>query len=249
MIASNIDTVFLVSGLDRDFNPRRIERYLTLVYDSGAMPVIILNKSDLCSDPEEKRLEVESIAMGVPIFIMNAQNHGEIDAVKSYLMPGYTSTFLGSSGVGKSTIINGLLGSERQKVNMVSDHVGKGQHTTTTRELILLPNGGMVVDTPGMRELQLFESKKGLDTAFEDLEQLAEQCRFFDCNHQSEPGCAVREAINDGSIDSERVENYFKLKKELFYNSERQTKSSRVIEKEKWRSIKIEYRKHLKNKR
>ena len=248
VIAANIDTVFLVSGLDRDFNLRRIERYLTLVYESGAMPVILLNKMDLCPDPEQKRLDVESIALGVPIFMINAQNQEELAPVKNYLLPGYTATFLGSSGVGKSTIINGLLGSERQQVNRVSDHVGKGQHTTTSRELIVLPGSGMVVDTPGMRELQLIDSQVGLNTAFEDLEQLAEQCRFLDCSHQAEPGCAVQQAINEGLINSERVASYFKLKKELFYTSERQSKSNRTIEKEKWRQIKIQFRREQKKK-
>ena len=180
---------------------------------------------------------------------MNAQNPQEIDAIKNYLMPGYTATFLGSSGVGKSTIINGLLGTQRQRVNAVSEHVGKGQHTTTTRELIVLDEGGMVVDTPGMRELQLFDSNDGLESAFEDLERLAQQCRFSNCSHQSEPGCAVQEAIRQGTVDSERVTNYFKLKKELFYNSERQTKSSGTIEKEKWKKIKIQQRRILKSKK
>ncbi|MBU2515850.1 ribosome small subunit-dependent GTPase A [bacterium] len=239
VMAANIDTVFIVSGLDRDFNLRRIERYLTLVYNSQAMPVIILNKSDLCPNPEEKRVQVESIALGVPVHLISAHEPGGVDSIKNYLLPGYTATLLGSSGVGKSTIINALIGAERQKVRTISKHVGKGTHTTTSRELIYLPDGGMIVDNPGVREIQLFDSEEGFGAAFDDVERLALNCRFSNCSHTFEPGCAVQEAIEDGHIDSGRLQNYQKLKKELHYDSERQVKSSNRIEKEKWKKIKI----------
>ncbi len=248
VMAANIDTVFIVSGLDRDFNLRRIERYLTLVYNSRAMPVIILNKADLCSHPEEKRLEVESIAIGVPVIIMSADKPGEVDSIKNYLLPGYTTTLLGSSGVGKSTIINSLIGAEKQRVHSISKQVGKGMHTTTTRELILLPEGGMIVDTPGMRELQLFDSGEGFDTAFDDVERLSLNCRFSNCSHTFEPGCAVQDAIENGELDSGRFQNYQKLQKELHYDSERQVKNSRLIEKEKWKKIRIIQKKMKKHK-
>ncbi len=239
VMAANVDTVFIVSGLDRDFNPRRIERYLTLVYDSHAMPVVLLNKADLCGDAEDKRFEIESIAIGAPVLLISARSDDCIDVIRPYLMPGYTAALLGSSGVGKSTLINALLGRERQKVKSVSEAVGKGTHTTTHRELILLPEGGMIIDTPGMRELQLQDFDEGLDVTFEDIEQLATCCRFSDCGHDSEPGCAVIEAIEQGDLDPDRLQSYLKLKREISYYDDRETKSSRVIEKEKWKKIRI----------
>jgi ribosome biogenesis GTPase / thiamine phosphate phosphatase len=239
VMVANVDTVFIVSGLDRDFNPRRIERYLTLVYESQAMPVIVLNKADLCDDPEEKRFEIESIAVGVPVLLISAQSDECVAMIRPYLMPGYTAALLGSSGVGKSTLINALIGTDRQKVRSISEQVGKGTHTTTNRELILLPGGGMIIDTPGMRELQLQDCEEGLESSFNEIDQLASRCRFSDCSHVSEPGCAVIKAISDGTIDSARLENYLKLRKEMHYLSERETKSSKTIEKEKWKKIKI----------
>lgn len=247
-MVANIDLIFIVSGLDRDYNLRRIERYLTMVYDSQAMPVIILNKADLCSDPEEKRTEVESIAIGVPIIILSAEKEEDaVEPIRSYLLPGYTATLLGSSGVGKSTIINALLGSDRQKVHAVSSQVGKGMHTTTNRELIQLSGGGMIIDTPGMRELQLVDSDDGFDMAFEDIDQYALNCRFSDCSHTSEPGCAVREAIEEGKMDEARLKNYMKLKKEIQYDLDKQYKSSNRIEREKWKKIKLMARKQIKH--
>jgi len=243
VIAANIDTVFIVTGMDRDFNLRRIERYLALVYSSGAIPVIILNKRDLCEDPESYLQEVESIAVGVAIHMVSALNTEDIMLLQGYFYEGQTVTLLGSSGVGKSTLTNALLGVERQKVQSVSMSVGKGVHTTTTRELILVPGGGMLIDTPGMRELQLYDAASGIETTFEDIETLASQCRFTDCRHENEPGCKVMEGLKDGTIDENRFQNFLKLQKELHYFSERESKSSRTIEKEKWREIKINYRK------
>lgn len=238
IIAANIDTVFIVTGLDRDFNLRRIERYLTLVYSSGATPIIILNKMDLCEDPEKYRYEVQMIAIGVSVHMVSAHNAEDVDLLRGYLYEGQTITLLGSSGVGKSTLTNSLLGTERQKVQSISVSVGKGVHTTTSRELIALPDGGMLIDTPGMRELQLYDDASGLDVTFEDIELLAEQCRFSDCRHENEPGCKVLTALEDGTLDQGRFQNYIKLKKELHYVSERQVKSARTIEQEKWKDIK-----------
>jgi ribosome biogenesis GTPase len=236
-IASNVDTVFIVSGLDRDFNLRRIERYLTLAYNSGATPVIVLNKADLCDDIDEYLFEVESIAFGVPVHSLSATDGQGIDALKDYVKPGKTIALLGSSGVGKSTIINSLLGYKRQKVNTISDHVNKGQHTTTSRELILLPGGGLIMDNPGMRELQLWGSEDDLKGTFEDIEELALSCRFTDCQHENEPGCAVRRAIQRGQLDRDRLQSYRKLKKELEYVEDRQHHSANYIERKKWKHI------------
>ncbi len=238
VMASNIDTVFVVSGLDRDFNLRRIERYLTLVYSSGAAPVIVLNKADLCEDPEERQHQVESIAIGVPVHVGCAHDPADVGPLRGYLYSGQTVTLLGSSGAGKSTLTNALLGTDRQKVRSVSKSVGKGTHTTTSRELIILPDGGMLIDTPGMREIQLYDDAQGLETTFEDIEMLAKQCHFSDCSHENEPGCRVLAALEDGTIDEARLQSFFKLRKELFYISERQVKSSGTIEKERWKDIK-----------
>lgn len=215
VIAANVDTVFIVSGLDRDFNLRRIERYLTLVAGSGAAAVILLNKADLCPDAEECLKQVGEIAGDVPIHLLSALDRPQLEVLHGYLLPGRTLAFLGSSGVGKSTIINGLLGEERQKVASVSAAVGKGRHTTTHRELFVLPGGGVLMDNPGMRELHLWGEAEDLSESFADIEALALQCRFSDCAHQSEPGCAVREAQQAGTLEPGRLESYRKLKKEL----------------------------------
>ncbi len=249
VLAANVDTVFLVSGLDREFNLRRIERYLTLVYNSGATPVIVLNKAELCDDIETCLFDVESIAFGVPAHPVSAKGQQGLDALREYLQPGKTITLLGSSGVGKSTLINALLGYERQQVNEISSHVNKGQHTTTSRELILLPEGGLLIDNPGMRELQLWGDESNLRSSFEDIEALALQCRFSDCQHHTEPGCAVQEAVQAGDLDSERLQSYLKLKREFEFLEKRQDQSADYIEKQKWRQIRKAYRQQTKQDR
>lgn len=237
VIAANIDTIFIVTGLDRDYNLRRIERYLTLVYDSGASPVIVLNKKDLCPDPDLRKWEVESVAMGVPIHVISARDKDDVDRLRPHIKPERIVALLGSSGVGKSTLINGLLGEERQKVNAVSARVDKGVHTTTVRELISLPQGGMIMDNPGMREIQLWVDDEMVSAVFEDIESIASACRFHDCTHENEPGCAVRQAIETGSLDPKRMKSYLKLKKEVHFLEERRGKSPDRIEKEKWKDI------------
>lgn len=215
VIAANVDLVLIVSGLDRDFNLRRIERYLTLVSGSGAEAIIVLNKADLCADPQGCLAQVREIAPEVPIHLFSALDTQQLESLHPHLTYGQTLAFLGSSGVGKSTIINGLLGEQRQKIGAVSDAVGKGRHTTTHRELFVLPQGGILMDNPGMRELHLWGEEEDLAGSFADIEELALQCRFSDCGHKSEPGCAVLGARDSGELPTERLTSYLKLKEEL----------------------------------
>ncbi len=215
VIAANVDVVLIVSGLDRDFNLRRIERYLTLVGSSGAEAVLLLNKTDLCPDPQSCKEQVTEIAPTTPIHLCMARESEQLECLLTYLQPGKTVALLGSSGVGKSTIINGLLGEQRQKVAEVSETVGKGRHTTTHRELFLLSNGGILMDNPGMRELHLWGEEEDLSESFSDIEELALACRFNDCRHRVEPGCAVRAAIELDRLSQERLDSYHKLKDEL----------------------------------
>lgn len=227
VVAANVDTVFLVSGLDTDFNLRRIERYLTTAWDSGATPVIVLNKRDLCPDIEAVVTQVESIALGTPILAISASDGANIEALTACLGPGKTAVLLGSSGVGKSTIINRLLGAERQATAPVREADSHGRHTTAHRELIALPGGGLLIDTPGMRELQLWADEESLAHAFGDIEKLAAGCRFKDCRHEEEPGCAVRRAVEDGALERGRLESYLKQRRELEQLALKQDKRSR----------------------
>ena len=215
VIAANVDTVFLVSGLDGDFNLRRIERALVAVWDTGARPVVVLTKSDLSKDVAEKVQAVEAIAAGVAVHAVSAREGVGIDALAPYRKRGSTIALLGSSGVGKSTLVNRLLGWDRQDTGGVREHDSRGRHTTTKRELIVLPEGGVLVDTPGLRELQLWEGEGGLDAVFADVTAGEGSCRFRDCSHTEEPGCAVRAAWAAGGVTPERVESYRKLQKEL----------------------------------
>ncbi|MCA9740693.1 MAG: ribosome small subunit-dependent GTPase A [Deferribacteres bacterium] len=217
ILASNIETAFLVSGLDHDFNPRRLERFLTLTWDSGASPVILLNKTDICDDLEAKMAKIEEIAINAPIIPLSAENDEDLSALSEFLQNGETVVLLGSSGVGKSTIINRLLGKNVQAVQEVREDDSRGRHTTTHRELFVLDNGAMIIDTPGLREIQLWDSGDGLQETFEDVEELAANCRFRDCKHQNEPGCEVKKALLNGELSRERYESYQKLQKELAY--------------------------------
>lgn len=214
VIAANVDTAFLVSALDGDFNPRRMERYLAQGWASGARPVILLNKADACADARDKAAEMERVRLGTTVLIISAKTGEGFRELEKFLTPGQTLVLLGSSGVGKSTIANRLLGKAVQGVQPVREGDGRGRHTTTTRELLALPGGALLMDTPGLRELQLWDAADGVSEAFRDIDRLAVQCRFSDCGHETEPGCAVETALSAGTLDQARVENWRKLLRE-----------------------------------
>jgi len=237
IVAANIDTVFLVMGLDGDYNLRRMERYLVVAWESGAAPVILLNKVDLCNDIAAVIQEVDSIALGVPVIVVSALNDQGLGELLAHIKKGTTGALLGSSGVGKSTIINHLLGQDLQKTHEVRENDDRGRHTTSRRELILLPFGGLLMDTPGMRELQFWGGEEGIKDAFDDIAALAQQCRFRDCQHGVEPDCVVRQAIVDGTLAADRFESYLKLQKEIAYLRRKEDKAAELLEKERWRKI------------
>jgi ribosome biogenesis GTPase len=227
VIAANIDTVFICMSLNLDFSPRRVERYLTIAWDSMAAPVIVLTKSDLCGDLPRKLAEIAAAARGVDTAVCSTERPDGLDEVKAHIHPGATIAFIGSSGVGKSTLINRLAGAELLATGEIRADDDKGRHTTSHRQLVLLPDGGIVIDTPGMRELQIYSGD--LSRTFEDIEELAARCRFGDCSHTAEPGCAVRSAIEDGTLDEKRLESYRKLTREMSYDG----MNSRQLENEK----------------
>ncbi|MBE5778483.1 MAG: ribosome small subunit-dependent GTPase A [Clostridiales bacterium] len=215
-VAANIDTLFLCMSINNDFNLRRLERYLSAAWSSGAEPVVVLTKADLCDDPRLKMLEVESIASGATILLTSSLADDGVAQLLPRLTPGRTVAFLGSSGVGKSTLINRLLGEELLQTGGLRND-DKGHHTTTHREMFMLPSGAMVIDTPGMRELGMWDSSEGISSTFADIEELFSSCRFRDCTHQSEPGCAVKASLQSGALSQDRWQSYQRLMKENAY--------------------------------
>ena len=234
IIAANIDIIFIVTSLNHDFNPRRLERYLTIAWDSGAKPIIILNKSDLSNDIDKYIKEVEEIAFNTPYIVSSCVNQSGLEEIKEKIKPDKTAVLIGSSGVGKSSIINYLLDNEKQDVKTIREDDDKGRHTTTNRELFIIPSGGVIIDTPGMREIQLWVNKDSLGQVFNEIESLAKNCKFNDCSHTHEPGCAVKKAVKENILSEERLENYFKMQREIEYQKLKEKYSANRAEKIKW---------------
>jgi ribosome biogenesis GTPase len=236
VLAANVDLAFIVCGLDGDFNIRRIERYLAIAHEGGVEPVVVLNKADVCDDPVGRRREAEAVARSTRVLVVSARGGAGIEEIEAMMPPDATAVLLGSSGAGKSSILNRLLGGERQRTGDVRESDSRGRHTTTNRELIALPGGAFVIDSPGLREIQLLVSENTLEIVFDEIATLAADCRFGDCTHTAEPGCAVREAA-----DADRLESFHKLQREAARFHGEQT------EKQRWRSIHKEVKRFYKD--
>jgi len=237
VIAANIDTVLVVTGLDGDFNLRRLERYFATARASRAQCAILLNKADLCEDLDARIHDVRAIAPGADVVTISALHGDGIDALRPYLVPGETVAFVGSSGAGKSTLINRLLGRERQATGAVRETDSRGRHTTTHRELLETPSGALLIDTPGLRQLQPWAGEDDVDGAFPDIEELAGECRYRDCAHVGEEGCAVQAAIDNGSLEFDRFSNYRKMRKEAAYLDRQLDIRAQLDQKAKWKKI------------
>jgi ribosome biogenesis GTPase len=245
VLAANVDIAFLVAGLDGDFNPRRLERYLAVAWSSGVRPVIVLNKADIAIDLEGRLLAIASIAPTVPVVVLSALTGDHLADLAPYLTEGTVAVVLGSSGVGKSTMVNALLGDSRQITAAVRADDSRGRHTTTHRELFALPGGAFLIDTPGIRALEVAGADEGVDLAFDDIAQLAGLCRFSDCRHGDEPGCAVRAALDDGRLSRDRLERHRKLERELAHAERKGDWRARTAEANRWKVIHRSVARHM----
>jgi ribosome biogenesis GTPase len=245
IMAANIDLIFVVASLNRELNLRRLERYLAVAWESGAMPVLVLNKADLAENRDARLVEVRDVAPGVEVYETSAITGEGIEALNVALKYGQTAVFVGSSGVGKSSLVNCLLGGEAQAVSHIRSD-DKGRHTTTSRQMLIAPGGAVIIDTPGIRELSLWEAGEGLGQAFSDVEDLAEGCDFRDCTHTSEPGCAVKGALRSGGLDRKRLESYRKLQREQTFIESKKDDRLRSEQKKKWKQIHMDNRRRMK---
>lgn len=237
LIAVNVDIVFLVTSMNDDFNIRRLERYLVAAYDSGATPVIVLTKADLSDEPQVFIDQARDIAFGTEVVAVSSKTGDGIDQVIALLKDGKTAALLGSSGVGKSSLVNAICGDQTMTVQTIREDDAKGRHTTTHRELIALPAGGVLIDTPGMREFQLWNDSESVEGSFSDIEALSESCKFNDCSHKTEPGCAIQQALVDGSLAEDRFASYLKLQREIAYLDRKTDAQAQVAERKRWKAL------------
>jgi ribosome biogenesis GTPase / thiamine phosphate phosphatase len=237
VLAANVDVAFVVAAAT-DVNARRIERYLTIAWQSGAVPVVLLTKADVAESPDVLRAELEAVSMGTPVLVTSSVTGVGMDEITRRLQPALTGVLLGPSGTGKSTLINRIVGTDLMRTRLIH-RSGEGRHMTSHRQLVQLPGGGMIIDTPGLREAQLWEGEDGLGNLFDDIEELALRCRFPDCAHNTEPGCAIKAALADGSLDAARLESYRKLQRELRAIAAKSDARIRIEERRKWKLIAV----------
>ena len=248
IMASNVDIALLVAGLDNDFNLRRIERYLAVAWSSEVTPIVVLNKSDLADDVDGRLVAVDAIAPGVTTIAVSARTGAGLDELRAHLPPGTTAAILGSSGVGKSTLVNALLGEDRQATGDVRESDSRGRHTTTHRELFELPDGALLVDTPGIRALEVLGADEGVEAAFDDIADIAATCRFSDCRHEGEPGCAVRAALADGRLTEERLASHRKLEREIARAAREGDPRARAEHRRQWQIVQKSVNEHMQRK-